>query len=144
MGQSVQSLNAGITAAYVGTCNEDTWERRVRAGFNDPFGINITDTIYRRQKMTKDEMNKLYADMGIDASNCNECEAEARGCPRESMEREPGWTEATSSAADAKPDEPGVPNAPQPLKMGSVHSADSVAENIGALIGISTVLKSTK
>ncbi|KFX89046.1 hypothetical protein O988_08785 [Pseudogymnoascus sp. VKM F-3808] len=31
LGQSAHSLNAGITAAYVGARNEDSWTKRVRS-----------------------------------------------------------------------------------------------------------------
>lgn len=72
LGQSVRSLDAGITAAYVGSRSEDSWPRRVHAAFEDPFGVNVTNTVYQRQKMTKEQMKKLYVDMGIDASNHNE------------------------------------------------------------------------
>jgi hypothetical protein len=54
--QFAHSLNAGITAAYVGARNGDSWTKRTYAGFDDPFGINITDTIYKRKKPTKDEI----------------------------------------------------------------------------------------
>ncbi|KFY00887.1 hypothetical protein V490_01165 [Pseudogymnoascus sp. VKM F-3557] len=72
LGQSAHSLNAGITAAYVGARNEDSWTKRVNAGFGDPFGLNVTNTAYKRMKMTKDEMNKLYACMGTDTTSANE------------------------------------------------------------------------
>lgn len=73
LGQSVKSLDAaGITAAYVGARNEDSWTSRVHVGFEDPFGLNVTNTVYRHQKLSKDEMKQLYVDMGIDASSHNE------------------------------------------------------------------------
>lgn len=72
LGQSVRSLDAGITAAYVGSRNEDSWSRRVSAGFEDPFGINVTNNVYKRRKMSKEEMTQLYVDVGIDASSANE------------------------------------------------------------------------
>ncbi|OBT86748.1 hypothetical protein VE02_06282 [Pseudogymnoascus sp. 03VT05] len=144
LGQSAHSLNAGITAAYVGARNEDSRTKRVNAGFDDPFGINVTDTAYKRMKMTKVEMNKLYADMGTNTSSANERRKARR---RHEAAQEKAWRERQGGQKlprqQQTPDQAdhgnaGVQNAPQPSAIGAAHSdhtTQSAAENIIDLIG---------
>jgi hypothetical protein len=66
LGQSARSLEAGITAAYVGTRHDDTWTRRVNAGFQDPFGLEVTSNVYKRPKWNTVELNQMYKTEGVD------------------------------------------------------------------------------
>ncbi|KFY59512.1 hypothetical protein V496_05667, partial [Pseudogymnoascus sp. VKM F-4515 (FW-2607)] len=138
LGQSSKSLDAGITAAYVGSRNDDTWSKRVHSAFEDPFGLNVSDTGYKRQKMNRAEMKKLYLDLGIENSSHNEKRKARR---KHEAEQEKLWRESQGQQR-AKP----------LLEIGSAHSHQSTehkengsteetsydlaaAENISALIG---------
>lgn len=66
LGQSTRSLVAGITAAYVGTRHDDTWTKRVNANFQDPFGLNVTNNVYKRPKWNTLDLNQMYKTEGVD------------------------------------------------------------------------------
>jgi hypothetical protein len=69
LGQSTRSLEVGITTAYVGTRHDDTWTRRVNAGFQDPFGLDVTSYVYKRPKWSIVELMQMYKAEGVDPSD---------------------------------------------------------------------------
>jgi hypothetical protein len=69
LGQSARSLELGITAAYVGNRNDDSWKKRVDASFQDPFGLDVTDNVYKRPRWTRVELDRIYREEGVDPSD---------------------------------------------------------------------------
>ena len=69
LGQTTCTLQADITTAYVGNQNDDTWTKRVNAEFTDPFELNVTEKVYKRQKLNMTELVSLYIDSGVDPFN---------------------------------------------------------------------------
>jgi hypothetical protein len=66
LGQSARSLELGITATYIRNRNDDSWKKRVDASFQDPFGLDLTDNVYKRPRWTKVELDRIYKEEGVD------------------------------------------------------------------------------
>ncbi len=43
LGQSKDSHDRGVTAAYVGAMTADVWSSQVEENFQDPFGLRVSD-----------------------------------------------------------------------------------------------------
>lgn len=121
LGQSARSLEPGITAAYVGSRNNDTWARRVEADFLDPFGLDVTDKVYKRPKWTQVDLVRMYKDAGIDPSDRKAMRALS---DKKYKEHEQRWRSGEKNAESRRPGKfvefasiaPGISNIPLALQ----------------------------
>jgi hypothetical protein len=70
LGHSKASHARGVTTKYVGAIDDDLWAKRVDASFEKPFGIEITDTSYRkRRRLTGADVTDLCKIDSLDPSD---------------------------------------------------------------------------
>lgn len=100
LGQSARSLEVGITAAYVGTRHDDTWTRRVNAGFQDPFGLDVTSNVYKRPKWNTVELMQMYKTEGVDPSG-RKATRQVREMKYKGHERQ--WKSSEKNAESRRP-----------------------------------------
>jgi hypothetical protein len=68
IGHSEHAHMRGITAAYVGSLEEDVWSRRVEENFDDDsFQINVTDDSFiKRRKIGNLDLTEMCEIAGLD------------------------------------------------------------------------------
>lgn len=96
LGHSMMSYLKGTTAQYVGSMSTDTWTSRVEADFQDPFGLQISETAPPppKRRRTGAEVTKLCEEQGLVAPDKN---VRARASYADQGKQKKGWVKAASN-----------------------------------------------
>ncbi|KFY24325.1 hypothetical protein V493_05304 [Pseudogymnoascus sp. VKM F-4281 (FW-2241)] len=72
LGHSKKAYDRGTTARYVGPASAELWQPRVQESFDDPYGLEVTSTLYlKRKKLGTNEVTALCVDQGLDPGDVN-------------------------------------------------------------------------
>lgn len=100
LGQSARSLEMGITDSYVGRRTDDSWTRRVDAGYKDAFGTEVTDNVYKKPKWSRDQLNRMYLAEGVDPNDKKETRKLREN---KYKEHEQEWRSTAKNGASSRP-----------------------------------------
>lgn len=69
LGHGDGTLRDGITDSYVGGTTVDFWTKRVHANLDDPFRSGVTNNVYQKPRIAREDWLKEYAEAGIDSKD---------------------------------------------------------------------------
>ncbi|KAK0125600.1 hypothetical protein ONS96_009435 [Cadophora gregata f. sp. sojae] len=147
LGQTNITLQRGVTRDYVGAATVDNWSRRVSANIQDPFGTEVTDNLYKKQRITRVEWLKKYNEAGVDPNDRkatrqlrdsfhNHLENQWRSGGGEGPSSRPALLPQSATDVNSKANmrkRPKPTNEPKALSESSMQSIDTPAHFLGPI-----------
>jgi len=103
MGHSNATHTKGVTARYVGPISDSTWSTRLEKGYQDPYGIEVTDAVFSRKRKLLDsaQITAQCRRDGLDEDSPNARKISSRKLEKKRID---DWRQAELDRVDKYPD----------------------------------------